>query len=282
MALRSWLFATLLVGASACSPSGEQIRGQATLLVERGRTEEAEAVLRAYLAENPSAFDERRMLVRVLGVRGDLGAAEQEAGRLRQARPQSPIPWIELGHAYELAHDYERALSCYDQAAAVAPKDPAGPLEGGLRAARWGEVEIAIVRLEEAARRSPKDPTVWHALGVVQMQLGDPAQARAAYEAGLRADPNALENRIGLATVALSQNRPADALGQYEMILAARPHFADAHLGRAWALIQLGRFDEAREALDEGYRLGANREVVRRQRRLIDHLRSAPLPAENQ
>ena len=69
------------------------------------------------------------------------------------ARPtmgdRDPIPRIELGHAYELRHEYEKALEMYDRAAEVAKADPRGPREGGMRAARGA-------RLAGRARGSKK------------------------------------------------------------------------------------------------------------------------------
>jgi Flp pilus assembly protein TadD len=243
-------------------------------LVERGQTEQAVRMLRDHLEKHPSDIAVRRMLVRVLAVTGNLGAAESEARKLASLLgPSDPVALIELGHVYEIAHRYDDALEAYDRAAAVASRDARGPREGGMRAARWGETELAQPRLEEALRRDPSDARVWHALGVVRLKLGDVSGATVAYRSGLAANPNAIENRIGLATVALATDDPAAALAQYDAIVAARPRFADAHLGRSWALLILGRLDDAQVALDTGARLGANPRVVTRQRALVKSLR---------
>jgi Flp pilus assembly protein TadD len=224
--------------------------------------------LRDYLAKHPDAVAERRQLIRVEASRGQWGAAEQELARLeKQLGPKSPVPLVELGHALELNHRYDEALAAYDQAAAVAPADPLGPLTGGLRAARWGELELAEPRLREAVRRGPKDPAAWHALGLVELSRGDWTGAERAYRAGLLADPNALENRVGLATLSLTRGDLAGALVQYDAIVASRPNLADAQLGRSFALIGLGRFEDARHALDEAARLGGSPQVIARQRR---------------
>ena len=262
---------------AGCAATGARPEQRAALLVERGQTAEAVRMLREHLARRPSDVAARRMLVRVLAASGDLGAAETETQKLAsQLGASDPLPLIELGHAFEIAHRYDEALQAYDRAAAAAPRDPRGAREGGLRAARWGEVELALPRLEEALRRDPRDARLWHALGVVRLKLGDAAGASVAYRSGLAADPGALENRIGLATVALATDDPGAALAQYDAIIAARPKFADAHLGRSWALLILGRLDDAQAALDAGERLGANRRVVTRQRALVQRLRMRP------
>jgi Flp pilus assembly protein TadD len=245
-------------------------------LVDKGQHAQAALLLEQQLAEAPRDTELRRLLIRVYAVDGQLGQARRHADVLfTQLGRASAVPWIELGHALELAHRYDDALEHYDQAAAVAPHDPLGPLTGGLRAARWGEAELAEPRLVEALRRDPRAANAWHALGLVRLKLGDAKGAKVAYSSGLRADPHALENRLGLATVALAEGNARDALAQYDAILAARPKFGDAELGRAWALMRLGRLDEARDALDRAYRLGANRAVIANQRRLLFELESA-------
>jgi tetratricopeptide (TPR) repeat protein len=223
------------------------------------------------------------MLIRMLGFAGNLGRANAEATQLaKDLGTQSPVPWIELGFALELSHRYDEALERYDQAAVAAPADPLGPRTGGLRAARWGELEEARPRREEARRRDARDAEVWHALGLVCLGIGDLKAADRAYRSGLAADPRALENRIGLATIALVEKDPAAALLQYDAILSERPKHADAKLGRAWALMELGRLTEARRALAEARSLGADPAIVERQARAIAERSVAPPPRDQE
>lgn len=274
-------WALCLAGALfGCAGSAASPLARATLLVDKGQSEEASVLLRHYLQEHPEALAERRLLVRVEASRGQLGKAEAEVKRLEeQLGPASPIPLVELGHALELAHRYEEALAAYDRAADIAPLDPLGPLTGGLRAARWGELELAEPRLLEATRRGPRDPAAWHALGLVRLSRGDLDGAQRAYRSGLLADPEALANRVGLATLALRRGDLPGALVQYDAIAASRPRLPDAQLGRSFALMGMGRFDEARRALDRAARLGGDPRVIAAQRRELAR-RTSPHPAQ--
>jgi tetratricopeptide (TPR) repeat protein len=266
----------LLLLLAACSANQPSVNQRALLLSDTGRREEAATLLEEHLAAAPADVEARRLLVRILASSGQIGRAEQQVALLFQRLgPKNPIPWVERGHALELVHRYDEALAQYDAAAEVAPTDPLGPLTGGLRAAQWGEAEIAEPRLVEALARDSKLKRAWHALGVVRLKLGDLQGAKAAYSSGLSADPTALENRIGLATVALAEDDPKEALKQYDAILAARPKFGDAELGRAWALMRLGRLDDAEKALEAGYRLGANPAALAKQRALLVSLRAS-------
>jgi tetratricopeptide (TPR) repeat protein len=259
----------------SCALSHPEPKSQARMLVQKGRPAEAAEELEAYLRKHPESVAERRLLVRVYASMGQMGRAQKQAEQLAKVLGQaSPVPWVELGYALELAHRYDEALEQYDRAAEVAPNDPLGPLTAGQRAARWGEAELAEPRLVEALRRDARNAEAWHTLGLVRARLGNLDGAVEAYRSGLRADPHALGNRVGLATIALLRGDAAAALVEYDALVAARPKFADAHLGRSWALMKLGRLDDAQRALDRAQELGASSRSLGAQRRALAELRS--------
>jgi tetratricopeptide (TPR) repeat protein len=261
--MRRGLFVVLL--AAGCVRASATDRAQS--LVRQHREEEAVATLRSDLMAHPDDVPARRLLVRLLGFTGDMPGARRETEELaRRLGAGDPTPYVELGHALELAHRYDEALDAYDEAASAAPGSPAGPREGGLRTARWGEAEAARPRLEEAVRRGANDAETWHALGLVRLHLGDYDAAAEAYRAGIAADPRAPESWLGLASVAVTRGDAAGALDAYDHVLALRPRFAAAELGRAWALAKLGRREEAARALDRAEALGAPAQNVARQR----------------
>jgi tetratricopeptide (TPR) repeat protein len=257
-----WL---VLLALSSCVPLSPVDR--ALSLSRQDKRPEAEELLKKEIAEHPDDVPARKLLIRFYGFDGDLGAAKAQVDELRaRVKQGDPSPEIELGHAYELAHKFDEALAEYDEAAAIAPESPAGPLEGGMRCARWGEVEEAKPRLEEAIRRGARDAETYHALGVVLLHLKDLDGAEKAYREGLRVDPKHDENLIGLATVAVMRDDAKGALAAYDALVAKHPNYAAGQLGRAWALAKLGRKGEAREALDRAEALGAPKANIERQR----------------
>ena len=255
----------LVCATAACARPLATDRAQA--LVRQHREDDAVSLLRSDLAAHPGDVPARRLLVRLLGFTGNLPAARQEVEQLeRLVGPGDPTPYLELGHAFELAHQYDEALAAYDEAASAAPASPVGPREGGMRCARWGEIEPARPRLEEAVRRGANDAETLHALGLVLLHLGDTGAAAEAYRAATVADPRAPEGWLGLASVALVRGDAPGALDAYDHVLALRPRFAAGELGRAWALAKLGRRDEAARALDRAEELGAPAAHVGKQR----------------
>jgi tetratricopeptide (TPR) repeat protein len=259
---------------AVCSGCAANATERAQALVRQHREDRAVVVLRDRLHAHPEDVAARRLLVRVLGLTGDMPGAQAEGEELaRRLGPGDPTAHIELGHALELMHRYDEALAEYDEAARAAPESPEGPREGGMRCAHWGEAEQARPRLEEAVRRGAHDAETWHTLGLVRVALKDLPAAEDAYRAGAAADPKGAESWLGLATVGMLRGDPAAALAAYDEVLARRPRFAPAVLGRAWALVQLGRTSEAGAALDRAAELGAPAENVARLRAALttDH-----------
>ena len=249
------LGASLLFAQGCAKPNPTD---RAIELVRNHQEEQAISELHAWLDRHPDDLKARRLLIRVLGEAGNLGEAKLQIEDLKKRLPPNdPTPDIELGHAYELAHKFEEALAAYDDAAAVAPNDPAGPREGGMRAARWGEVEVAEPRLAEAVRRGAHDAGTYHALGIVRVHTGDLDGAKVAYKAALAVDPEAVENWLGLATAALVDHDYRGALAAYDGLLAKRPTYAPAELGRAFALGKMGMREQAEKSLDHATELGA-------------------------
>lgn len=259
---------------AACSPPSVTLRAMS--LARQHHDDEAVALLRRELVKHPENLEARRLLVRLLGSSGHLDQARTEVTELaRRLPPNDPTPSVELGHALELAHQYEDALAQYDHAAEMAPTNPLGPREGGMRAARWGESAIARPRLEEAVKRGAHDEELFHALGLVRLHDGELDAAAEAYEKGLAEDPKALECLLGLASVAVVKGDGALALKRYDAILNRRPSYAPASLGRAWALGKLHRVDAANQELDHALELGATPATVAKLRGRLTHLDEA-------
>lgn len=261
------LSALLCAASVACA--GPSPVAQAMSLERRNQPDQAIAVLREDLRVHPDHLDSRRLLVRILAVTGDLGAARREADEIMRRTPDGdPTALIEIGHAEELAHHFDLALEAYDEAARRAPQSPLGPREGGLRAARWGEVELALPRLTEAVRRGADDTETLHALGLVRLHAGDLAGAEEAYVRCSSKDKEDTTCLLGLATLALKREDLRAALTAYDAVLARRRDHVGALLGRAYCLLSLGEKDAGLRALDRAAELGAPKENVTKLRGL--------------
>jgi tetratricopeptide (TPR) repeat protein len=246
-------------------------------LARQHREEDGIALLRRDLTAHPEDLAARRLLIRLLAVESNLPAARDEVKALADRLPaDDPSPWIELGHALELMHQFDEALAAYQTASEVAPLSPEGPREAGTRAAHWGQWAEAQTWLEEAIKRGARSEDVWHTLGLVRLNRNDADGAREAYTACVRADAKAADCWLGLATVALAVHDWAAALAAYDALLRLRPTWGDGELGRAWALAQLGRLGDAATALDHAEELGGDPGAIAKQRARLKGRASAP------
>jgi tetratricopeptide (TPR) repeat protein len=262
--LRFVLSPGLLLLVACVKPTAVE---RAMSMARQHREPEGIVVLRGQLASHPGDMDARRLLIRLLAATSDLGAARDEVKALADRLPSGdPTPWIELGHALELVHQFDDAMAAYETAAEKAPASPEGPRQAGERAARWGQWEEASLWLEEAVKRGGGTEEVWHTLGLVRLNLHDTAGAQSAYEQCTRVDGKAVDCWLGLATVALVTHDWRGALSAYDEVAMRRPGWGDGELGRAWALAQLGRRTEAAKALDRAAELGADAGAIAKQR----------------
>jgi tetratricopeptide (TPR) repeat protein len=258
----------MAIGLSGCAKPPAVDRAMA--LTRTGHNEEAIALLEERLTHSPDDLPARRMLVRLYGFAGDVNRARAQVDELKKRLPPGdPTADLELGHALELAHRFDEALEAYDQAARVAPNSPVGPREGGLRAARWGEGDVAVERLDEAVRRGARDFETYHALALARFATGDLEGSEDAYRKAIALQPDAPELYLGIASVALKREDHAAALDAYTKLRALRPNLAVAELGRAYSLARLGRGADAKAAIDRAEQLGAPASNIAKLRELV-------------
>jgi len=149
------------------------------------------------------------------------GRYEEAVASFRKAvsaAPESVTARIDLGSALGEVGNIEAALAEYDQALEIAPANPTARFNAGLLRARRGELEVALEHLRFAAQIAPEDVTIRLWLADVLAMVGDPETALIHYRAAVELEPSE----------------------------------EAARLGEAQALASLGRFAEARDALEQG------------------------------
>jgi TolB-like protein/Tfp pilus assembly protein PilF len=128
------------------------------------------------------------------------------------------------------------------------------------------DVSRARARLEEALRADPDSVIALTGLGAALMSerfghSGEPRPADVAESERVAARaigiaPNNTVALINWANVLVFRGQPGLALPFFEKAALASPSNANAHARYAWALVSVGRTEEARKQIDDALRIG--------------------------
>jgi len=171
-----------------------------------------------------------------------LDEAEQHLRRAIALRPESPIPYFNLGNILLVRKRYEDAELAFKRYGELSPGSPRGLARLGLLAILRGEYAQAVSLLREA-RGAP---------GGIDPAPGMPANLLAAAVGLVEDDAGALTL---LGQVLVEQGHPSEAVGALRRAAALDPANAPARLALVQAYREGGRQDLARREVEELGRL---------------------------
>jgi Flp pilus assembly protein TadD len=199
---------------------------RSSALLEVGRTDEAEALLRRALADEPDEPFLRTELGRVLIVQGRSGDALEQTERAVASAPG--LAYAHAIRALALTGDERRRFEAVDaarEAVALDPEDPYGHLTLARTALRADWLDEARSAAGTAIRLEPEDGDAHRVLGGVLLAMERPVEAEEAFREALRRDPHDATalNDLGVAVQAQGRERAAEARALFEEAARARP-----------------------------------------------------------
>jgi predicted O-linked N-acetylglucosamine transferase (SPINDLY family) len=216
-----------------------------------GRLDQAEAVYRAVLAEDPGNAEAAHLL----------GVAALQRGRpadavamLRQAtaiQPSHAKAWNNLGNALFATGDKPGAEAAFRSAIKAAPDLADAHYNLGTLLAERLETGAATDALGQAAALAPQDPRPLNNLGHMLMKLGRLADAETALRQALARVPAFADALVNLGQVQHKLGRPGDAVRTLEKAPESAAQLAN--LGNA--LETLGEMACAVECFRKAIRL---------------------------
>ena len=222
------VFALLLAAGTASSsqngqaprPAADPLVARAQAEIQRGRYQEAEALLAPAVSTNLDAALELGLLQLYLG-RPEARATLQ---RVMQQSPQrSAADFLRMGRAARALRQSREANDLFRQADRLQPNDATINTE-------WGELFLDNSEYAEALK---------------------------SFQPAVKADPQSVRARFGVARVAAEENPPA-AREMLEAILDGNPDYVPAHLLMAQIALGNRRRDEARESIDKALDVNPN------------------------
>jgi tetratricopeptide (TPR) repeat protein len=155
-----------------------------------------------------------------------------DAARYQEAavgeRPEDPALWRDLGVARRRAGLVREAVTCFQEALRLDPKDAAGVgIELGRALKELGERDRAIVAYREAVARQPEFSDLWSDLAVLYSEMGLFAESDQAVREAIRLKPNNAAAWHTIATNTLKRGNLDMAQRAYQRMKELNPDFAD-------------------------------------------------------
>ena len=264
---------TLAIGASP-----HLTRGNAA--AREGRLAEAEAAYRQAVAADATNPRAHQSLGTVLVRRGNPQAALEHFGVAVRLEPENARAQSDLGVLLGELGQNDRALEHLGRALELEPELVEARLSLGGVQARMGRLDEAEATYRRALKGDPANGDARLGLGAVLAQAGNFAQAAVELQEALRHEPGderASRIHFGLAEALVRTGRLAAALPHYTRVREIEPAQGLAWLREATVLMGLGRFADAKAALEA--RLGVDSTDDRAAQSLARLLAGAPDPS---
>jgi tetratricopeptide (TPR) repeat protein len=206
------------------------------------------------------------------------GAGQPEKAK-RHLRPQGTTPLrppdplfdeidllLETPVAFELRgaramvnRRFPEAIEAFQKGVTLAPDEPALRHKLATALALNGDLQGALTTMRETVRRSPDFAKGHYSLGLLYLQASDGRRAAAAFQDALRVEETYVEPRLQLAHLLRRTGQSPAALPHYLRLIELDPRVVEARFGAAMALVDVGRFTDARDQLVEGSRMFPDR-----------------------
>ena len=235
-----------------------------------GKYDDAQREFNRVLQENSKSVPALQGMALANGKRGEDVKALEFLERAKAVDDSNSLTWFNLGVIYDRGGQLEAAVQSFEKAAVFSPKDASVQLYLGRALRRLGETSRSQRAFERAAELNPDEPAVQVALGAVYDSQGDPERAERALRRAVESDPKNSTAWVNLALVQLDAGRAEDAARSARSALE-RPGGTDASVAASssdqtcratavlgWALLELGRTNEADEAISRCIELTEN------------------------
>lgn len=220
------------------------------------------------LAADPRALSLHYSLAAAYRGMGQLDRASSHVARRGIGRPaprdplmeayetilQSPLSLETQGLRALESGQMAQAADLFRKGLALAPDDPKLLHRLGTVLFMQGDAAGSVRQFEEALRVAPDFPRAHFGLGMVRSLSGQQAGAIEHFAAAVKYQPDYLEARLALADALRSTGRLQESLSQFARIVELDPSFAEAWVMYARTLIELKRYREARDRLNEARR----------------------------
>ena len=152
------------------------------------------------------------------------------------------------------AREWATAIEQLSKAAEIAPRNAYTRLNLGTAFYMQRDADRALEHYREALRLMPSLARAHFGVGAIMETRGQDAAAIEAFTAAVANEPAYIEARFSLANALRRGGRVEESLPHYAEVLRINPAVSQASFGYAMGLVRLGRYQEARDRLDRDMR----------------------------
>ncbi len=208
----------------------------AAVLIQQGRTEEAEQHFRQAIRLDPNYAPAANGLGGCLLHQGRIDEAILEFRKAAAVDPLMVKAYGNLGSAYLMRGDLEQAEKYFRRALELAPREGSFHRSLGTVLVRRGQLKQAIAELRAGLLLAPADPDLYCQLGSLLEGQGRPDEALKHFDAALGFQPEHLRAGHNKAALLARLGRTAEAIEQYRAVLRHHPNSAITLNNLAWLL----------------------------------------------
>ena len=187
---------------------------------------------------------------------GDRAAAHDQLAELLEANPDNAVVHLAFAESLQLVERFVEALEHYRTAEALGVpypdiRDALALCHFNLAAAAFNrrDTSDAVAHYRAVLRHDPRDATAHGRLSVALSVQGKRDAALLEAERALHRNPQLPEVHLDVGIVLLHEGLPELALEQFDLTIQNRDDWAEPYSKQAICLHELGRDDEAEEAL---------------------------------
>lgn len=224
-------------------------------LSETKADREAESALRRLAGVAPTLANAWLALCKMAARRQATLEMVRDAERARQLAPDSSSTHYELGYAFHMRGDLERAEQHFAEAARLDPVALLPAYQFACVLAMRGKNVEAASAFEQIVVRFPDHARAWHDLAGIYLRLARSRDAEVAARRAITLDPEYFSAYNSLGVALTSQGKPEEAIEAYRQSLIKYPDRPAIHNNLGNLYFELKKLQEALDAYEEALRL---------------------------
>jgi tetratricopeptide (TPR) repeat protein len=231
---------------------GASLLREAAGLLQAGRLDAAEPLVRRAITLAPENADAHNLLGAILDQQGKAQAAEREYRTALRLNPKAAGAFANLGVLLARTNRPSEAVQAFESAMRLAPAHPQASFNLGLTLYQLNRPEEAAKWLEVAARVSPDRPEPLYYLGLIASARGQSEAAIDYWRRTLVLQDDFAEANFMLAEELRKSGRVEDAKEFYERALAQDASQLVHYVRLGGVLLLLGQNEGALEVFRRG------------------------------